>query len=326
MAGFTTHYIFGIEMFHKCNDKIFKAIIKEHTAAYSLGLQGPDIFFFNIISILEPKQYRYGERIHTSKVNIFFQHAFDFLNGLLNRKNKRLISAYIYGLLAHYFLDVKVHPYVYYKAGFNPEKNNAKETFGLHSLIETMIDSNFLKKKRNLRPSEFYQHKTICLTRSEHKQIKDFLEYCISNTYFPDNANDEIFVQTVSRQISQSIWFTRFGVYILHDNTGIKRKLVQWIEKHFIGFVIISNIIPSNSLKDTMDVMNASHMEWYHPWQPDEKSTKSLKDLYDEAGIFFQNIINEISDKLEGNNNYDSVLYFIHNLSYHSGFDCDKYP
>jgi hypothetical protein len=45
MPGFVTHHIFGINAFHGLPKGNAKDIIRKHNKAYSLGLQGPDLFF-----------------------------------------------------------------------------------------------------------------------------------------------------------------------------------------------------------------------------------------------------------------------------------------
>ena len=46
MPGFVTHHIFGINAFHGLPKGNAKDIIRKHNKAYSLGLQGPDLFFY----------------------------------------------------------------------------------------------------------------------------------------------------------------------------------------------------------------------------------------------------------------------------------------
>ena len=46
MPGFTTHYLFGLNTYKHLDDIEIKKHIHENHAAYSLGLQGPDVFFY----------------------------------------------------------------------------------------------------------------------------------------------------------------------------------------------------------------------------------------------------------------------------------------
>ncbi|MDY3117950.1 MAG: zinc dependent phospholipase C family protein, partial [Peptoniphilus sp.] len=80
-------------------------IIAAYPDHYAIGSQGPDIFFYHVTS----KTRSVGEAIHEKPLA-------DFLN-----KNKDWIEqgprmsptwAYFFGFLAHFSLDLSVHPYI----------------------------------------------------------------------------------------------------------------------------------------------------------------------------------------------------------------------
>ena len=48
MPGFTTHYILGMKAYNDLPNFQLKYIIAKHRWLYQLGLQGPDMFFYNI--------------------------------------------------------------------------------------------------------------------------------------------------------------------------------------------------------------------------------------------------------------------------------------
>ena len=52
MPGFTLHYLFGVETYRMLSPGVLQDTIHAHTAAYCLGLQGPDIFFYYPVSYL----------------------------------------------------------------------------------------------------------------------------------------------------------------------------------------------------------------------------------------------------------------------------------
>ena len=60
MPGFTTHYLFGVNAYKDLKNTPLKKNICGNHAAYSLGLQGPDLFFYyltpytKIISVPQP--------------------------------------------------------------------------------------------------------------------------------------------------------------------------------------------------------------------------------------------------------------------------------
>ena len=48
MPGFTTHYLLGIKTYKDIPENKLKSIISKHQWLYLLGLQGPDMFFYNL--------------------------------------------------------------------------------------------------------------------------------------------------------------------------------------------------------------------------------------------------------------------------------------
>ena len=57
MPGFTTHYILGMKAYNDLPNNQLKYIIAKYRWLYQLGLQGPDMFFYNI-PILRHRDYR----------------------------------------------------------------------------------------------------------------------------------------------------------------------------------------------------------------------------------------------------------------------------
>ena len=57
MPGFTTHYILGMKAYNDMPSGQLKFIIAKYRWLYQLGLQGPDMFFYNI-PILRHRDYR----------------------------------------------------------------------------------------------------------------------------------------------------------------------------------------------------------------------------------------------------------------------------
>ena len=80
MPGFTTHYLFGITSYKTLNHSGFKRNLKKNHAAFSLGLQGPDIFFYDV-----PAYLIYRSNIIASTAHC--KHTGQFLSALLESRN-----------------------------------------------------------------------------------------------------------------------------------------------------------------------------------------------------------------------------------------------
>ena len=73
MPGFTTHYIIGMKAYNDLKNNQLKHIIAKYRWLYQLGVQGPDIFFYNI-PILRHRDYRnVGSYMHEAHVGDFFR-------------------------------------------------------------------------------------------------------------------------------------------------------------------------------------------------------------------------------------------------------------
>ena len=72
MPGFTTHYVLGMKAYNDMPQNNLKFIIAKYRWLYQLGLQGPDMFFYNL-PILRHRDHRnVGSYMHEHHVNYFF--------------------------------------------------------------------------------------------------------------------------------------------------------------------------------------------------------------------------------------------------------------
>ena len=79
MPGFTTHYLLGVRVFNDMPNNPLKRIISKYRWLYQLGLQGPDMFFYNI-PILRHRDYRnVGSYMHENHVHDFFVSCFKII-------------------------------------------------------------------------------------------------------------------------------------------------------------------------------------------------------------------------------------------------------
>ena len=76
MPGFTTHYVLGMKAYNDMPQNNLKFIIAKYRWLYQLGLQGPDMFFYNL-PILRHRDHRnVGSHMHEHHVNDFFRCCF----------------------------------------------------------------------------------------------------------------------------------------------------------------------------------------------------------------------------------------------------------
>lgn len=333
MPGFTTHYLFGVNTYRRLKPTRLKKILQQEHNAYSLGLQGPDLFFYFLPSYMIHRN-NIGSVAHTEKTNEFLRHLLGSRKLFSSRKEQEIAEAYIAGFLGHYILDARCHPYVYWKTEFS-EKNN--KYHGQHMGLETEIDAKLLKFYRQVPPSAFRQNATIALTRIQKRTITRILHYVYARTY-PELGILPITIRT-------SISSIQAGTKFLHDPSGRKKKIIGTLEKLFLGHTLLSTLIPSGNLSVHNDPLNLLHKEWINPWDTSLHYTDSFFDLMHAAQSRYLETLEELNRLIfahpERNkktddsqqrrpaasmtqtwqNGWENFLEHLGNLSYHSGLD-----
>ena len=117
MPGFTTHYLFGLDTYRHFDNHLLKQTIRSNQTAFSLGLQGPDIFFYFLPSYTIHHN-NIGAVAHTDKTGEFLKHLLNSRKLFRSGKERKIAEAYIAGFLGHYTLDTRCHPYIYWKTYF----------------------------------------------------------------------------------------------------------------------------------------------------------------------------------------------------------------
>lgn len=107
MPAVYAHYRFGAEVARRLDGDL-KEIVTKYHPQFTIGLQGPDIFFFyrpcSRNSII-----RYGNHLHEISARSFFEHGLKVV-GEKGRDSREY--AYLMGFLCHFILDSECHPYV----------------------------------------------------------------------------------------------------------------------------------------------------------------------------------------------------------------------
>lgn len=315
MSGFNAHYFFGNNHLQLLEDSDVKNICKKYPSAFSIGLQGPDIFFYFVIAGFCGGK-NLGSLVHVEKTDRFFQNMYRGLSIFHQQPaQKEIAIAYMSGFLGHYMLDTHTHPYIYGRTRYTEDADAAY--YSRHVFLESDIDRLILERYSGLKPSEFYQERTIRLSKPECRVITDLLYYTFKKTYAS--------VKTLRALIQSSLYTMPLGCYVLHDAYGRKKAWLRKLEDIFLGYPLVSPLISSDTLYFFKDPLNLSHKKWSNPWDQTAISYESYMDLYEKAGREYLNILHEFNSLLtEGRLTMsDSLLDHLGNRSYHSGLDCN---
>lgn len=279
MPGFTTHYIFGIDAFKRIPMDNIRSLIRSEHSAFSLGLQGPDLFFYYIPShVIHTTNL--GALAQERNTGAFFSHLLKARSLLeAGSEKSHIADAYISGFIGHYTLDCTCHPYIYAFTGYDPKKpKKDSQYFGQHAYLETELDKELLWRRKRLYPSQFHQDATIHLTLLQRKVIGDLLEYAFAHTY-PS-------LRVSTSMIREAILWMEHGTRMMWDPTGQKKALVRKTEGFLIRRPYISAMFPSDNYTFVEDPMNYGKRTWRHPWTKEE-SQETFMDLYEKAGRLY---------------------------------------
>lgn len=271
MPGFSSHYLFGVSCYHEFPNCQVKTWVRNYHCSFSLGLQGPDIFFYSLYSHLKHK-INPGVILHNHQTGLFLKHLRDSLKLFPDDSDFHIGFAYYAGFLCHYTLDRTCHPFVYGRTDFEGEKPGY---FGNHAQLETDIDSDLLWHKRQILPSEFCQAKTLFLSPAEASVIASMVSYAYDKT-FPNLGVNK-------KEVHIAILAMHFECHLMHDPYGWKKSFVKKCESIFLGYPFISAVMPSDRKIFNYDPCNRKHQVWHSPWVFDHSSTESFYDLYEKA-------------------------------------------
>ena len=259
-------------------------IKKEDIKAFCMG---PDAMI-----LTDNKTFNYQ---HTNKTRDYFVTMINLI------KEKKLydnseVMAFLYGQVDHFILDVIMHPLIYYMTEGLERKHKIKP----HGLIENWID-DYTTQKYN-KTEILYYHKWFI------KNLK--LMKIIDETY------KEVYgVKNESLKYSFGIFTT-----VMFDTL---------IRKNVIGIVpIASKIINTGDFTYKKDLdrvlpyLNLNKDTWYNP-ETGEKYTESFEELWKKSIEITLETINDINNYLYQDKQLTNP-YIMNNISYNTGFKCEK--
>ena len=320
MPGFTTHYLFGQQTYQRLRTSKLKQNIQKYHTVYALGLQGPDIFFYDILSLILSEKNP-GSIAHTADTHRFLKNLLESTGIFPDKREKEIAQAYILGYIGHYLLDVACHPYIYAMTHYNQKQ---KGYMGHHIRLETDLDTALLWFYQRRHPSEFHQNETIDISKDQRRVVSSLLNYAFTRTYAK--------LGPTRRRIVQAIHGMQVGTRLLYDPTGRKKALVRRMESIVPGYPILSPLIANDKVLFYKDPCNTKHAAWRNPWDDGIVSTESFFDLFEKVQEEYQKILEEAAEFLEERHTEEEKkaavakeLRRLGNRCYHSGLLSAEY-
>lgn len=342
MPGFITHYLFGMKTFHKMDDCSLKNAIRHHPSAFLLGLQGPDLFFFYLPSLIGNDLRNTGSRMHVSKTGSFFERMIQEARLIGEKKaGQRSLApsdsydldtsfAFLAGFFCHYTLDVYCHPYVYGKVVYQPDEPDDPHCSSRHRSLETRIDTFMLQRLKHMEPSDFSRINALPKNRFDESFLSLFLCRCINEVYYPDSRRIRNVHRLTPRTIRNVFFSLRLECRFLDDPSGIKKSVTGFLEHKILKYGLLSSLMSTDHIEDADDELNLSHSVWFSPWEPQKPRYEAFPELMEKslkANSYTLTVLNEFEEALlncreDSEDIEEKLLRILGSKSYHSGLDC----
>ena len=341
MPAILTHYIAGQAVLHGLAPQV-RAKIQPCEQLYSLGTQGPDIFFYDIPGALRKRTRGIGSYMHQNDLGLFLVQMarearyagpasdpaaprgmrplpvveFDEPDKESEAKpafnTRDAIFSYTAGFVMHYLVDSRTHPYVYAhteKPGLSQIANST-----CHHRFETAIDIAMLQIFSGKKPADYRLWKLINANRAEMTAASGAASAAIQDIY------DRVVSQ---REVRKAMRCMVQIVRLIQSRKGRRKKLLGWAEKLILGHPLNSAIIHDQDIDTGIDWFNEENRHWRAPWES-SSSTDSFLDRYQAAVDEGLQIVQILHDYVYGSLPIETLQEKLGNRSLKTGLECES--
>lgn len=317
MPSSITHAYFGISVYNRLSKKYKNYLDLDYI---NLFQQGSDPFmFYNFFIGKKAKEMNsLQELMHTKKTNLFFKNTIKYIHKYKLNNNKEIIS-YFYGLLCHYYLDLYIHPFIYYKAGIFDKKNKSTYKYNtMHQKLEYLIDLYFLKKHEKIPYYKFKPHTFLFKKKSISSTLAILIDNTIYETYKYKNTSNYY-----KKAINHMYLFYKYINYDPYSLLLITYSLIDKITSK--KTIKLKELSFHNKIDNIDNILNINHQKWNLPWDKNSKLTYSFFDLYEKALNDSINTFTKVINMLEKNLLNDKLLdQLFKNKSLITGLNCNE--
>lgn len=235
-----------------------------------VGTQGPDPFmaygtnpFLGKRSDV-PEVNPWGSKMHQTHLSEVYAPMARYAYSKSGRE-KEILFAYLEGLLLHFTLDRLVHPYVFYRTGFDENGKYGGIYVFYHGAFESVLDKTYGKRNKRFLPPA----KALPVIQEEDLDALSRMWASCATIPLKESAFAESYLEF------------RSVMKLLYSPMGIKRTLFKLVMGKTSKAYSLS--YPA-SLKRfaALDVENLSHDVWKDPCTGEEHH-ESIPDLIELA-------------------------------------------
>ncbi|AEF87005.1 hypothetical protein TREPR_1953 [Treponema primitia ZAS-2] len=266
-------------------------VAEEFRAAFTLGCQGPDIFYHN--QMTRPVGLEYGTLLHRRGCGVF--------TGVLlkmalpdppasaedvraHRKEGSItaLGAYALGFMTHAILDRACHPYIVYKTAITGAERKPGPVKGvnsrnIHAFFERIIDALMLEERRGIPVAAWDQETLVAICEAPPPGLRELLAQALCRT-FPERAGKDIkLAQRMDNTFRDCADFFRITA---PKRTTLHSKDPQY--QAILEEMPLVYLYPEDLPSDA-DYLNREHSVWYYPLLNGPEYTLSFPELYAEA-------------------------------------------
>jgi len=259
-------------------------IPNSHKKVFTLGCQGPDIFYHS--QARRPVGLEYGTLLHRRGIGTFAAALLklslkDPLPGQGDRRTRRrekginALGAYALGFMTHAILDRAAHPYIVYKSDRPPPDNLRRDRS--HAFLERIIDLLMLKLLRGADISSWDQEGMLAETCEKPPLgLKKLLAKAIVMSYPERAGKDRKLGSRIKNTFLDCADFYRLTAPV---NASPANPVWQSSppRKGYVAYLYPEEL-PAN-----IDFLNLKKRPWYYPAGEAIKDTRSFPEIYSGA-------------------------------------------
>lgn len=278
MPALITHHLFGEESI----DRLPQGVITsdEERIAFILGNQGPDPFFFHMLTPRISDCMSLAQVMHRSRMSRQFSCLRDGVSHLQPR-DANLGRAFALGLLSHYVLDRNAHPFVYEQQFGIVESDPELEASGsqVHAVLESDLDVLMLRLKRDGATVEDYPPAGEIVTTDRINRVAGVLmSYVAGRVYGIDIPAGEYAGAVSDMQL----------LYRTIEPAGsAKTRAIALLEGLVHDYSLLDGLAHRVTTELPERTGNLDHLAWKNPFTG-EVSNESFPEVFDRALLDYE--------------------------------------
>ena len=316
MPATVTHAYFANDLYDILPIGLKKLLMDEKKRLRMFSQSTDSFIFYNLLKKKDKHIRDFQGYFHTNKSGEFFINLVNYIKYNNYYQNSE-IMAFLYGFIAHYSLDTKLHPFIIYKTGIvNEEDPNTYKYRNKHEYMENFLDNYMIKQKEFITPYSFKFYDFTFDLKPFSKELIEVIDYAFKETF-----NFKDFSKYYYKSLKDMYKALK---YLRYDKYGIKMFCYKTVDKFTsdktFKFQAISYHTP---LKDDHNYLNLNHSTWLHPCLKREKHNESFIELYSIALKDAKKIITDVNSYLKGTKKINLKTVF-KNYSYLTGKNCNN--